>query len=331
MQNSYLAQIRGVWNICWTEQKDGRSIRRTRSTGETNRSQAQIVHEGFQQHVIEISRDGQSPLMGDLLTAYSERLTRRGAAETSHICVRHLQKHLAGVRLCHLTQQRLDKYADDRGVAPPTLRREFNALKAAIHLAQKAKVISRDDIPHIEMPAQSEPRQVHLDIDERDAFIDAVAQRGPTDRLHIFVMLALFCGQRMSATINLKWSQVNFTTGLIDFRPPGQAKTNKRKGVVPMSKRLRAALETARLSATSDFVCYHNGDVRQTYARWIAGTPWSHVHIHDLRRTFVITLLMKGVAVPIVAGLVQDDPATMLRTYAPYIPSGGAEAVALLD
>lgn len=331
MQKTYLAQIRGVWHICWTERAGDRSIRRTRSTGEADRSKAQIVHEGFSFQTVESAKDELSPLLADLLSDYSERITRRGATETTHACVRYLQKHLGAVRLCNLNQARLDRYADARGVSPPTLRRELTALKAALNLARKARVISADDIPHIELPAKSVPRQVHIDLRDRDAFIEAAAKRGDTDRLYIFIMLALFCGQRMSATINLKWSQVNFNTGLIDFRSPGDAQTNKRRGVVPMSNRLRVVLEAAKVSAKSEYVCHHNGAVRQVYAKWVAGTPWKGVHIHDLRRTFVISLLMKGAPVPIVAGLVQDNPATLLTTYAPYIPSGAVEAIQLLD
>jgi hypothetical protein len=39
---------------------------------------------------------------------------------------------------------------------------------------------------------------------------------------------------------------------------------------------------------------------------------------------------MKGVPIPTVAGLIADNPVTMLKTYSVYVPSAGQAAIDLI-
>ncbi len=333
MQNAYVAlnKATGRYEIRWTVRENGRSNTKIIRTGATTRDEALADLEGMRAGE-QLKRELlETPTVNDILDAYSERLERRGSAETTKITVQHLRRHLGHVRVSQIDQERIDAYADERGVADPTIRRELGSLRAAFNVAIKARKLRPDDVNHFELPAGSVPREVFLDPEERAAFIAKAMERGSTDRLTVFVFLALHLGQRMQSILDLTWDRVNFKTGLVDCRTPHDRVTKKRKCIVPMSPKLRAFLEEIRPHATSEYVCYHNGDVSQTYGRWVATTEWAHVHIHDLRRTFATNLLLKGVAITTVAGLIGDRPETMLRTYAHYVPGAAAEAVLLLD
>jgi integrase len=335
--NYYIAKGRkDVFEIRWTVREDGRSQTHSRSTGTTDRFEALQVLEGFKRQSEVISQESQSPLLNLILTRYSESLTDSADSGTTKICIRHLIKYVGHYRLCNIDEEVLRDYTQNRGVAPPTIRREFNALKAAINRYVKYSkgALTDADKPIIDLPAQSQPRQVFLDKTEMQAFVEEVSKRsagGQLDRLHIFVMLALYCGQRATATRNLKWSQVNFTTGLIDFRTQGERLTKKRKSVVPMNATLRAFLEVAKEQAQTDYVCIHNGLIDKTYKRWVSTTDFAHARIHDLRRSFITNLIAGGASVPTVSALVNESPETLLRTYACYVPGAANDAVGLLD
>ena len=334
--NYYIAKGRkDVFEIRWTVREDGRSQTHSRSTGTTDRFEALQVLEGFKRQSDVISQEAQSPTLNLILTRYSESLTDSADSGTTKICIRHLIKNLGDYRLCHIDEEILRVYKNTRGVAPPTIRREFNALKAAInrYVKHSKGALTDADKPIIDLPAQSQPRQVFLDKNETKLFIEEVSKRSTNklDRLHIFVMLALYCGQRATATLHLKWSQVNFTTGLIDFRTQGERLTKKRKSVVPMSKTLRAFLEVAKEQALTDYVCIHDGLIDKTYKRWVSTTDFHDIHIHDLRRSFVTNLIAGGASVPTVSALVNESPETLLRTYACYVPGAANDAVELLD
>lgn len=135
-------------------------------------------------------------------------------------------------------------YRDRQGAAIGTVRTELEYLRACLNLKY-----GRGNT-HIWVPAQSAPRDRYLTREEFDQLLDHVA----TPHVRLFITLALTTGVRMSAILELTWSQVDFKHQTINFNAPGREQTNKRRPEVPINGRAYAALEEAARGALTDYV-----------------------------------------------------------------------------
>jgi integrase len=151
-----------------------------------------------------------------------------------------------------ITKQDCRDYAAMRrkaGKSPSTIKTEMEALRACLrwHYGK--------DAPIIVAPAPSKPRERYLTKEEARILEDAI----DTPHAKLFVKLALATGARMGAILDLTWDRVDFTHNTIDFMPAGRDKTNKRRTVVPMTPKLREALEEASKGSLTDHVIEYGG------------------------------------------------------------------------
>jgi integrase len=64
--------------------------------------------------------------------------------------------------------------------------------------------------------------------------------------LPLFILLALYIGQRKSTNLQLRWSQVDLTAERIDFRTTQRAHSNKPRPRIRIPKKLLGHLKRAR-------------------------------------------------------------------------------------
>jgi integrase len=88
------------------------------------------------------------------------------------------------------------------------------------------------------------------------------ALRSPKVRLYLplFIVIGLYTGRRKDAILSLRWHQVDFDRAIIDFRKPGEAESNKRRGRVRIPDKLLPHLRRARLWGSDlGYVVHDNG------------------------------------------------------------------------
>lgn len=323
----------GVFEVRWTERKDGVSRSRSLSLRTTDRVQAQSSFEAFIAGEEQSARAVKSPTVDDLVSRYRAFLaSHRPNAETQNICLQHLTREIGAVRVTDISPERLRQYAQRRGVADSTLRRELQVLAAVINYAVKHKVLTLADKPVIELPRAGEARHVYLNAIEESEFHalamgDSIGKARLT-RLTRFIGIALDTAARASAIIGLTWDRVDLAGGYIDLREEGVAVHNKRRALVPISKRLRPMLERAWRERKSVYVLDNNGTLRYAWAAFMRENPqFAHIHPHDLRRTFATLAVQAGVPIVNVAQILGDDPTTVLRHYAHFVPGAAQDAV----
>lgn len=323
----------GMWEVRFTEwdEEAGRYRSKSVSCRTADRAAAEAFLVGFIDAAEHAARSSQAPTVAELVDEYGAAARANKKGETQQICLRHLKREFGVVRLLDLTPEKIIRYREKRGVKDSTLRRELETLRVALNYAVKIKRISRDDVPHIELPRQTQARRVYLpDAEERAFYQLALAHSDGSrrmSRLARFVAIALDTGARAGANRGLTWSRVDLAAGRIDFHEAGRQVHNKRRSLVPISKRLRPVLECAFKERKTDFVLDHPGEIKKTWQRWIATTPHPNLHIHDLRRTFATLAISHGVSVVTVANILGDDPATVLKHYAQFIPGEAQTAV----
>jgi len=120
---------------------------------------------------------------------------------------------------------------------------------------------------------------------------------------------------------------VDLVAGHINFNQQGDQAHNKRKALVPISKRLMPIIQRMYDERKSDYVLDAPTDIRKAYEKWVRATPWKHINTHDLRRTFATLAAQAGVPIVAIAEVLGDSVVVVMKHYAKYIPGASKAAV----
>lgn len=154
------------------------------------------------------------------------------------------------------------------------------------------------------------------------------ALREPSVRLYLplFILLGLYTGRRKEAILSLRWAQVDLAAGQIDFRTPDAPVTNKRRGRIPIPRKLLPHLRHARLRGTEIGFVIHNdgarlGDVKRGFASACRRAGLEGISPHTLRHTCATWLMQRGVPKWEAAGFLAMTEETLERVYGHHHPN----------
>lgn len=211
------------------------------------------------------------------------------------------------------------------GRSDSTIKTELELLRACLrhHYGEK--------VPALWLPPSAAPRDAYL----TKAEVTKLLEHIETPHVRLFVILAVTTGARMSAILDLTWDRVDFLHGTINFQPAGRHKTNKRRVVVPMNSRARAALEKAHKGSLSEFVIEHGGVQIASIKRAIrAAVKRSGVQCspHVFRHTAGVWMAEADVPMQKIAQYLGHTSTKITEAhYARYSPSFMRDASAALD
>ena len=216
-------------------------------------------------------------------------------------------------------------YALQRGRAPRTVRYELEVVSRALRWALKG------DAPKLWFPAVPDPVARYLTKEEFGRFLAGC--RMP--HAILFATLAVSTGARKTALLELQWDQVDWENGAIELNRPGRVQSDKRRSVVPMNARLKAALEEARAGALSAFVIEYAGEpigdikkaIRLASERsGVRATP------HMFRHSACVWMAQADVSLMEIAQFLGHANTKMVeRVYGRFRPSFLRKAAAALD
>jgi integrase len=257
--------------------------------------------------------------------------------------VRDPANGLAGLRPGEVTQNDVDAFTGLRrrlgGVKDGTVRRELGAMIAALNWAARGRLIGRDEVPvGLRLPPEGQARRgCLLEEDEARLWAAAIAASpardlGPLSRVSRFVCLALATAARKEAILTLRWGQVDFGSGLIDFKDVSRVASKKRRARIPIASRLLPVLERAHFEAedpVNGFVLDHRGEIKRAFGVFVAGLgePFAAITPHDLRRTWATLRARRGVSMWEIAEVLGDSIATVVKHYAVHQPDHLRSAV----
>lgn len=219
-------------------------------------------------------------------------------------------------------------YAETRkalGYSPSTIRTDLELLRACLRWRYG------NDAPALWIPPAAPPRDVWLTKDEANTLV--AAAKSP--HIKLFLVLGLATGARHGAILDLTWDRVDFVHGSVDYRPPGRVQTNKRRTVVPMNSRARAALEEAFAARLTDYVIEYGGQpvasVKKAIARLAKGTGLA-VSPHVLRHTCAVWMAQADVPMQKISQYLGHTSLAMtVAVYARYSPSFMQDASAAAE
>lgn len=206
-----------------------------------------------------------------------------------------------------------------------TVRRELGVLTAAIAHAVRWKRLQRNDVPHIELPPESAPRERWLTHGELAKLREKAAEHAPKGgnyaRVRDFIEIAYYTGSRRAAVERMTWFQVRLDEGRIALAKAGEKATKKRRPVVPIDPRLKPLLERLNAAKNSEFVLGTPAPLVREFIKVAEAAGLIDVTPHTLRHTRATHLLQAGADPWQVAALLGDTLSTVVKTYAHHCPN----------
>jgi integrase len=231
------------------------------------------------------------------------------------------------------------KQQEDKGLAPGTIKRQLSLLSASLNFSKTENKI--DFAPVIVMPEEPPPKDRWLTKDEANRLLAACIER----HTKLFVAIALYCGQRRGAILDLKWQQVNFTNGQISFNPPGRVQTAKKRVPVNMNGEFRPLMQKAydewqeaqkkgMLWAGSDYVVSYRGrgkdgrlaDIGKGVEDACTRAELTDVTPHTFKHTCGTWLAQAGVPMWQISGILGHSLARTTELYLHHHPDYLKEA-----
>jgi integrase len=303
-----------------------------------------------------------------VLDAYVKHHEGEPAGERALYAARALQFFFKTDTMAQLTKPRVTEYVKwrrkhsvrvvdkltgraemiDAKITDGNIRRELGGtLIPAITHAMDAGILAQGHYP-VPMPKPPANRTYFLTRSEaarllwesRGFPVHGGPGRDSRGRCHLplFILIALYTGQRKEAILELTWDRIDFINNTIDFNRPGVSTTKKgRASGNPMPRQLRLALWRARerYATSRTYVVAYNGapvaDIKHSLksAALRAGLP--RCTAHTLRHTATSWLVQAGVDLMAAGSYIgHADPNTTKR-YAHLAPGHQDAALAVFE
>jgi len=319
---------RNSYYVTWTEH--GRS--RECSTGTADREQAEIFFAEWLQRRGRRSGPGDPSaiLVTDVLNDYLQQRSPKVAAPGRiAYAVLALTDFFEGNSVADVTRQICDRYGENRGRSAGTVRRELGVLRAAINHAFNSGRITRP-VP-VELPERPAPRERFLTRQEAARLIRAARTQQAHLYLPLFILMGLYTGRRKEAILSLCWTQVDLEGKRIKFDIEGRKRTNKKRGTIPIPRRLLPHLRRAwKRGAELGYVLHRNGarigDIKKGFAAACARAGIHGVSPHTLKHTAATWLMQNKTDPWQAAGFLSTSVETLLRVYGHHHPEYQREA-----
>jgi len=331
--------------VYWGSFTDASGKRVRRTTGTTERREAQALEAKWKLEAHQVKQWGAEPsrTFDELMLKYRKATQGvKRSAKRDLTSLRSLMPFFTGRNLLTLKRSDIRAYMDKRmfdGVANATINREICLFSAALNYARR----NWDwDVPnHAGGMRWKEPegRVRSLTFEEAQRLKAEAEKSVKSPHLANFIRLALNTGCRCNEMLKLQWDRVDLKANLILLG--GQDTKGGRRRSVPLNAEARVAmLNLARFRAShcpdSPWVFAHKDGSRQAsvvgaFKRALRHAGIENFRIHDLRHTCASWLVSAGQALTAVRDLLGHSSVVMTERYAHLAPENVRAAVAALD
>jgi integrase len=253
---------------------------------------------------------------------------------------------IGNVPLKELSQQRLEKYLNDRmeesrKEPPPdakkkrrvlcaaTRNRHLAILKAMFNKGTQWGLTDHNPAAGIERLRENGARTRFLDQGEVKTLLGACS-----DEFRPILLTAIHTGMRRGEILKLKWADVDFANRMFTVQ---ESKSGKKR-TIPMDETLAETLKALPSRFQKGYVFpspVNEGkpmvDVNHVFRRLVDKAKIENVRFHDLRHTFASHLVMNGVDIKTVQELLGHANLTMTMRYSHLAPVHRARALKILD
>lgn len=322
-----IGRFRGGFCVYWNE--DGKR-RRYSLKARTRKEAEPEALDVYREKTLAQRRD--KGTVAEIWEAYRADLGDRPTAKTMGYTGKAVLEHFGKYRPDQITTDLCRKYTAKRtkdGKSQGTIHTELGHLRSAMRFAVRERIIDR--APAIERPAKPTPKEMYLTKDEISRLIDHAGAPHVALAIHLLFATA----GRVGAVLDLTWDRVDMEGGKINLRLD-DAKTRKGRAIVPMNRGIRAALQTAKEAALTDYVVEYAGgpvkSIRRGFENAAKRAGIEGVTLHTIRHSAAVAMVSSGIPIQQVAQyLGHSNTAITYSTYGRYAPEHLSDAAEVLD
>lgn len=323
----------GIWFIKHT----GRG---RRSTGTRDRAEAEKILAAY---IVESGRAGSRNTpdqftVAEALEIYAaQQVPNQHAPDRSLYAIEALLPILGALKVADITAGTCRRYERERNRKAGTIRRELNALQAAMNYCHAEGYLTH--APKVKLPPAPPPRDRWLTRSEAARLLWAC--RKPENR-HVarFILVALYTGTRSAAILRMRFMPnteggwVDTERGIMHRRGVGMAETKKRQPPAPIPRQLLAHLRRWERNGARYVVEVRGCRVASIKTAWnkaVKESGIAHCVKHDLRHTAITWAMQNGAEKWAAAGFFGVGMDLLERVYGHHHPDHLASAVAAME
>lgn len=265
-----------------------------------------------------------------MITAY---LNERGPvlkSESNLFMARSLAAELGHLAADNLDDRAVATYGQGRGLSRGSVRRELGLLRAALHLAQRRRLIDR--VPAFTLPASPPHRDRWLTRNEVAALLWAARGQPAAGQLQRLILIALYTGARRQAVLDLTWRRIDLNSQTLSLNPAGRSQTAKRRPALPIAPRLAQHLARWRAHATDLDARVvgppgFHGNLRRGWEATVEKSRLQNATLHTLRHTAGAWMAQAGVDLRIIAAFLGHSLTRTTEIYAHLHPTALRQAL----
>jgi len=338
----YRRQDSPLW---WASYTDAGSKRVRRSTGTTDRKEAEALLAKWRLGEHQIRQwDAPPPVTFEALMVVFLKATAgiKRSHRDDQLHARRLTTSFAGTDMRTLTPLMIRGHItrqQEEGVSNATVNREMALLSAAINYYNKEYLETLPNPTRGRKLKEPEARIRWLRREEADRLIEAARSEPKAEHLVDFVALAVNTGCRCNEMLGLEWSRVDLDKKLM-FLEAHHTKTARRRSI-PLNREAcealaaRAAFRTEHCPKSPWVFCTEQGErigsVKRSFGTACRRAGITDFRIHDLRHTCAAWLVSGGVPLAEVKDLLGHTTVLMTEKYAHLAPDNVRRAVQVLD
>jgi integrase len=315
-------------------------------TNESGRKQKISTHTSHKPQAIQFLRDFHSKgnnsrvtlsaLLAELIKVRSGEYAE-GTLDIYQKSFRHLQRLFGDIRIRLLSPYHFDRYKAERlkAVSATTVNIELRALKAALGVATKWKMIESNPFSRLELARLSEQAPVYFTRTDFKLLLESIKEAWLRD----VILFALLSGARRGEIVNLRWTDVDLDNRLVHIQSGTnfRTKTGKRR-TIPTNDLSYHLLMNRRDISSCGYVFSNNNHklmaswVTHRLKRYVRKLGLNHrLHFHSLRHSTGSWLAQGGISIYQISRLLGHSTVrTTEMFYAHLEPSALREAVGSL-
>ena len=208
---------------------------------------------------------------------------------------------------------------------PATINRDLSRLRHMLNIAVEWELLEESPMQGMKFLRENNARTRYLSVGECHRLIDSCM----APHIRAIVTVALHTGMRLGEILNLRWQDLDFSSGFILVRDSknGQARQ------VPMDSMISTVLRSWPRLSDQDivFTSVMTGgrivDIRAGFLNSCKRAGITGLHFHDLRHTFASQFVMAGGDLYILKEILGHKSITMTQRYAHLSPTYKIKAI----
>src|SRR5438876_1350405 len=208
---------------------------------------------------------------------------------------------------------------------PATINRDLSRLRHMLNIAMEWELLEKSPMQGMKFLRENNARTRYLSVDECHRLTDSCM----TPHIRAIVTVALHTGMRLGEILNLRWQDLDFSSGFILVRDSknGQARQVPMDSMISKLLRSWPRLSDQDIVFTSVLTGGRIVDIRAGFLNACKRAGLTDLHFHDLRHTFASQFVMAGGDIYILKEILGHKSITNSQRYAHLSPSYKIKAI----